>query len=67
MAIDLASNTVLVELDVRQNYLKAIDLTNNRKITNLWAHNNNLSSVILNFQTIFSINEWNLKLSNQNS
>ena len=64
--IDLRNNPNLTYLNLSQNNLTSLDLHNNNLLRELDVKNNNLESLILNAQTLTSINASNNKLSSLN-
>jgi len=64
--IDLRNNPNLTYLNLSQNNLTSLDLHNNNLLRQLNVKNNNLESLILNAQTLTSINASNNKLSSLN-
>ena len=64
--INLENNPNLTYLNLSQNNLTSLDLHNNNLLRQLDVKNNNLESLILNAQTLTSINASNNKLSSLN-
>jgi len=64
--INLENNPNLTYLNLSQNNLTSLDLHNNNLLRQLNVKNNNLESLILNAQTLTSINASNNKLSSLN-
>ena len=62
--INLENNPNLTYLKLSQNNLTSLDLHNNNLLRQLNVKNNNLESLILNAQTLTSINASNNKLTN---
>ena len=64
--INLENNPNLTYLNLSHNNLTSLDLHNNNLLRQLDVRNNNLESLILNAQTLTSINASNNKLSSLN-